>query len=197
MLSSRFTMTAFALPRSGTISSADRLPLSGSYARGWHQPITDTANGLHDERIARIALDLAPKPIDLHVDRALTDRFAVSSKRLTRHRLADIGRQYPQHLAFAIGKADRLLAAAQLAAGKMKHKLTEPHGLRRRGGWRIGAPENVRHTQRQFTRLERLRQIIVGADFEAHDPVLFLVARRQHEDRHGRCRTNGARKIET
>src|ERR1700722_16177787 len=150
MLSSRFTMTAFALPRSGTISSADRLPLSGSYARGWHQPITDTANGLHDERIARIALDLAPKPIDLHVDRALADRFAVSGKRLARHRLADIGGQYPQHVAFAVGQPDRFVAAAQFAAGKMEHERSEPYRLGGRRGRRFGALENIRHAQGKF-----------------------------------------------
>ena len=39
-------------------------------------------------------------------------------------------------------------------------------------------------------------EIIVGADFEAHDPVLLLVARGQHQDRHRRVGADGAREIE-
>ena len=39
-----------------------------------HQPVADAAHGLHDQRIGRIALDLAAQAVDLHVDRALADR---------------------------------------------------------------------------------------------------------------------------
>ena len=36
----------------------------------------------------------------------------------------------------------------------------------------------------QLARIERLRQVIVGAHLESHDPVDVLPLRRQHDDRH-------------
>src|SRR5579871_6832066 len=92
-----------------------------------HQPVAYATYGLNDQRISRVALDFAPQAVDLNVDGALADRFIVARKRLPRHRLADIRSEHPQHLALAIGQADRLFALAQLAAGKMENELTEPH----------------------------------------------------------------------
>ena len=58
------------------------------------------------------------------------------------------------------------------------------------------ALEDVGDAQRQFARLEWLGQIIVGADFETLDTALRLVARGQHQNRHGRAGANGAGEIE-
>src|SRR5580700_8474543 len=90
-----------------------------------HEAIADATHGLHDERIARIALDLAAQPIDLHVDGALAHRLAVAGQRLARHGLAGACGQDPQHFALAVGEADHLFAAAQFAARQMKHELPE------------------------------------------------------------------------
>src|SRR5579872_7412303 len=93
------------------------------------QPVADATHGLDQKRIGRIALDLAPQPIDLHIDRALADRAPIAGEREPRHCLARARGQYPYHLALAVGEAHRLLAAAQLAAGEMKHELPEPDVL--------------------------------------------------------------------
>ncbi len=69
-----------------------------------------------EQRIGRIALDLAAQAVDLHVDRALVDRAAVAGERHARHGLARRRRQHAQHLALAVGEADDLVALAQFAA---------------------------------------------------------------------------------
>src|SRR6267154_4801495 len=97
-----------------------------------HQPIADSAHGLDEQWVGGIALDLAPQPVDLNVDRAFADGAAIAGKREARHRVARAGREHPHHLALAIGQTDDLLAAAQLAARKMKHKIAESHAFRRR-----------------------------------------------------------------
>src|SRR5579885_2700689 len=51
----------------------------------------------------------------------------------------------------------------------------EAHRLDQRCGRRPCALENIGDAQRQLARLERLRQIIIGADFQAFDAVLGLV----------------------
>ena len=58
-----------------------------------------------------------------------------------------------------------------------------------------GALEDVADAQQQFAGLERLGQIVVGADLEARDAVIRLGPRGQHEDRHirGRSRSRAAR----
>src|SRR5665213_1018851 len=96
-----------------------------------HQPIAHAAHGLHDQRVARIAFDLAAQPIDLHIHRALADRLTVAGERLARHGLAGAGREHAQHFALAVGQPDHLFAAAQFAAREVKHELAEPYRLHR------------------------------------------------------------------
>ena len=45
----------------------------------------------------------------------------------------------------------------------------------------VGPPQNRPDPRHQFARVERLGQIIVGAQFEAHDAVHVLAPRGQHE----------------
>ena len=49
---------------------------------------------------------------------------------------------------------------------------------------RFEAPQNGADAGRQFARIERLGQVIVGAEFEADDAVHILAARGEHQDRH-------------
>ncbi len=45
------------------------------------------------------------------------------------------------------------------------------------------AAQNGSQPRQQFTRLEGLRQIVIGADFQAHNPINRIAAPRQHENR--------------
>ena len=55
------------------------------------------------------------------------------------------------------------------------------HVLRRRAAL---APQDRAQPRQQFARLERLRQIVVGADLEPDHAVHGVAARGQHQDRH-------------
>ena len=48
---------------------------------------------------------------------------------------------------------------------------------------RFVAPQNGADARGQFARVEGLRQIIVGAQFQAHDAVHIFAARGQHQHR--------------
>src|SRR5437868_5636598 len=80
-----------------------------------HQAVADAAHRLQEQRTGGIALDLAPQPVDLHVDRALVDG-AVAGELAARHGLAARGGEDAQHVALAVGEMDGFLAAAQFAA---------------------------------------------------------------------------------
>src|SRR5215203_2939238 len=130
-----------------------------------HQPVADAAHGLHDQRIGRIQLDLAPQAIDLNIHGALVDRTAGAGERHPRHGLAGSGGQHRQHLAFAVGEPDHLVAAAKLGPPEMKHELPEPDAFGHGRSGRFRSAQDACHPQRQFARLERLGDIIVGANF--------------------------------
>jgi hypothetical protein len=55
---------------------------------------------------------------------------------------------------------------------------------RRRHG--IAAAQDAADARQQFARLERFRQVVVGAHFQAEDAVQRLVAGGQHDDRQRR-----------
>src|SRR5207248_2644788 len=58
------------------------------------------------------------------------------------------------------------------------------------------APEDRLHAGNELAWVERLRQIVVGADFEADDLVDVLVARGQHQDRYVARLTNALRHLD-
>src|ERR1044071_2097603 len=51
------------------------------------------------------------------------------------------------------------------------------------GVWLLGAPEHGFDARGKFSRTKRLDYVVVGADLEAHDPINFIRARRQKNDR--------------
>ena len=134
--------------------------------------------------------------VDLHVDRALVDGAAAGERR-ARHGLARAGRKDAQHLALAVGQVNDLVAQAQFAALKMKDVGPERDLLQRLHRRRRGALQNIADAQHQFARFERLCDIVVGADLQALDPGFRLMARGQHDDRHGRGGADEARQVKT
>ncbi|MNT24642.1 hypothetical protein D3C72_1601270 [compost metagenome] len=58
--------------------------------------------------------------------------------------------------------------------------------VRRHVRWHgMTAAQHAAYARQQFARLERFRQVIVGAHFQAQDAVQRLIARRQHDHRYG------------
>src|ERR1700722_15279940 len=83
------------------------------------QAIADAAHRLQEQGACRIAFDLAPETVDLHVDRALVDRAVAAGQRAARHGFARRGRQDAQHVALAVGEVNHLIALPQFAALEM------------------------------------------------------------------------------
>ena len=105
-------------------------------------------------------------------------------------------RENAQHVALAVGEMDDFLALAQFAAIQMIDVGSERDLLQRLHRRRRGALEDIADPQHQFARLERLGDIIVGADLQALDPAFGFMARRQHDDRHRRGGADEAGEIE-
>ena len=109
-----------------------------------------------------------------------------AGERGARYGLVRNGREHAQHLAFAVGEMQNLVAAAQFVARIVEYERTEAHLLGRRCGRGLGPAQNARDPQRQLARLERLGDVIVGADLEAADAAFLFRPRGQHEDGHAR-----------
>ena len=86
------------------------------------------------QRIGGIALDLAAQPVDLHVDRALADAVATVARpaRGAAPSRPGLLASSAQHVAFAVGEVDDVVAALQLAAREMEDEVAEAHRLDRR-----------------------------------------------------------------
>ena len=75
-----------------------------------------------------------------------------------------------QHLALAVGEVNDVFALAQFAALEVIDVRAKRDLLHRSGLWRRrGALEDVVDAQRKLARLERLCDVIVGADLQALD----------------------------
>ena len=92
----------------------------------------------------------------------------------------------PQDVALAVGDADDLGAALQLAALHVEGERAEAYRLDARGAGCERALQDVGDAQQQLARLEGLGEVVVGADFQSADAVRHLGARGEHEDRNRR-----------
>ena len=84
------------------------------------------------------------------------------------------------HVAFAVGEMNNGLAIAQFAALQMENVRPERHRLHLGDGSRRRALEDIADPQQQFARLERLGDVVVGADLQALDAGIGFGLRRQH-----------------
>src|SRR5260221_13955147 len=82
----------------------------------WDQDIADTANGLDIERKLGILFDLAPKPRDLNVDRALQLDVQPRAEGGARKRAPCIGGEDFQELRFRARELHAFAGTRQLAA---------------------------------------------------------------------------------
>ncbi len=78
----------------------------------------------------------------------------------------------------------------------MKNKFAEAQRLGGGRGGGLGPAQNAGDSKRKFAWLERLGDVIVGADLKSGDPALSRVPRRQHQDRHCGGLANVAGKVE-
>ena len=122
----------------------------------------------------------------MHVDAAVEGFQRVALERV--HDL--VARQHParalgqhgQELELVAGEVAGLAAQARLACAQVDFELAEDQDLVVTGFGRR-APQQGLDTRQQFTRLERLGQVVVGAQLQANDAVHGLATRGQHQQR--------------
>ena len=153
-----------AMPMSSVVMQLSKSCWLSISWRG-HQPVADAAHGLHQQRIGGIALDLAPQPVDLHVNGTLADRAAVAGEREPGHGLAGVAastRSISRSRSVRwIASSPRLSCRARCGTG-----IPEADRSWRWRRRRAHPPQDAGNAQRQFARLERLADIVVGADLK-------------------------------
>src|SRR5581483_3412918 len=103
-----------------------------------------------------------------------------------RQRLVAVAGQQKQQLELALRQAGRCAVDERIAPVYIYHQRADLDltALLRRLAVFDSAAQVGADARHQFTRRERLGQVVVRADFEAHDFIGVIVACRQEEDRH-------------
>src|SRR6185312_2570926 len=176
--------------------SAAAVPASGAPRSIGFEDIAGAAHGLEIAREFGVALDLAAQSCHLHIDGAdIAAELRLLGERLARDRLARPARQRHEQRRLRRRQMHGFDAAIELAARQV-----EPAGAEaqfRRRDYRLRyALEDVADAQHQFTRLEGLRQIVVGAVLEAVDAVLGLGHGGEQQDRQAALAPEAARELE-
>src|SRR5437879_1319493 len=158
--------------------------------------ITLAVDGLDDLRSARgIAEDL-PQPADPHVDAAVERIGLAAPQQLgelgSREHAVGGGQQHGQQAVFGAAQGDRLARSVDEVAGRrveppaVEHEAAHAVGARLTG--RMGGPAQHRlDAAEQLARIERLGDVVVGAELESDNAVHILAARGEHDDGHLRA----------
>ena len=137
----------------------------------------------------------------MHVDRSRVAREGVAPDPLeqlvAREHEPAVIQQLPEQVELLRRELDLVVADANLATPCVDVQVAVVHRLalalaalgRRAAEDRLDARD-------ELTGIERLRQVVVGADLEPDDLVDVLVTRRQHQDRHVARLANTARHLD-
>ena len=106
-------------------------------------------------------------------------------QRVARERRAAVLDEVAQQLELPRGQIRRLAGARHLGAPHIDDDLAEAIDVAARLRRRPTAPQQRLESGHQLDRLERLRQIVVGAELQADDLVDDLPPRREHQDWRG------------
>src|SRR5258705_7292801 len=142
--------------------------------------------GQNEPRFLRIHFQFLSQVDDVGVNSTRVRVVIVSPHRIqqaiARERLGWMGEEICQQRKFLRGKFDRIAGAQYLITAKVDLNIAELINL---GQWcqRRSASQHRFHTCHEFANGERLSDIIIGAQLQAHHLVDFLAARRQHDDR--------------
>src|SRR6185369_6517926 len=150
-----------------------------------------TPHRLDIARGGRIGLHQFAQARHLHVQAAVERLELASTCQLgqlfARQRLARVPHQRLEHREFAGGQRQLLAVLAQGARSQIErerpegdHFVVARRCARRFLSWT--APQHGVDTGQQFARIERLAQVIVGADLQPDDPIHVLAFGREHDD---------------
>jgi hypothetical protein len=96
---------------------------------------------------------------------------------------ARVARQHRQQIEFAARQIDPAAPQQNGPVLRIDGERTGGKGGRRRRGWPAIASEHGFDSRLELPQAERLRQIIVGAEFQSEDAIGLLTARGDHDDR--------------
>jgi hypothetical protein len=107
--------------------------------------------------------------VEVHVPHLRCDRRARQDLALAAH-------QQPQQREFLRGQQDRVALPRGLAARQVEFEIGHAQRVRIA---RLAAPQDRLDARGEFDEVERLREIVVGAEFEALHAIADVVARSQ------------------
>src|SRR4051794_27353602 len=150
------------------------------------------AHGQHHLGVLRVALDLGPQPLDVHVDQPGVGGVPVAPDLLQQHLagedLAGFAGQRDQQVELQRGERDLLAVADHLVRGHVDGDLADGQLL---GRLVLGAPDPGPDPGHQLLRLERLDHVVVRAGLQAQHDVDGVALRGQHDDRHAGLGADG------
>ena len=111
--------------------------------------------------------------------------YMFSIKRIAREDTAGRAHQHFQDIELEGGDLDRFAVGENLA--RARDRCATPFTSRRASGFRrtrFQPAQNRANAGGQLSRVERLGQVVVGAELQADDAVHIFAAGREHDDRH-------------
>src|SRR5882762_3824699 len=134
-----------------------------------------------DERRTERLVNLSPQPINVdlyqfgeRIKRIVPDMFGDF---FAPDNFARVAREVLKQRVLFGSELDHLSLASDSLAPRVYLKIADFDDRRAQ---LLSAPQQRTQTRQEFTELERLRQIIVGAGVEATDAILHGVARSKH-----------------
>ena len=157
-----------------------------------HEDVAESPDRLDVARIGRVGLDQLAQPRHLHVDRAVEHVVVAAAgeerQLLARQRLARVLREHLDERELARREVDRRVAVDERARREVERERTERDlalGRRRTRREAFGVPaQHGLDAGDELARIERLRQVVVGAHLETDDAVDVLALGGQHDDGH-------------
>src|SRR6266540_1099179 len=168
------------------------------------EAVPDAADGVDELRLARIALELLAQVADVHVDRAWLTVIGPApellEQRLPREDPPRMRRHRPQQLELDVRQLHGLPVELHASPHRIDSQPTGGEGLRavfalvRR---QLRPPQKRTHATTELVDRERLRDVVVGAELQPNDLVELVVARGQHDNRHGAAGAQALADLET
>jgi tripartite-type tricarboxylate transporter receptor subunit TctC len=155
------------------------------------EQVSGAALGPDIARLRRIALDLAAQAQDLHVDGAVVDLVVVQPRQVEELVAGQDpvrgAQQDHEQAELAVGKRHGAAVGGDKTARiEIELPAVEPVGADslRLALANLGAPapKHGANAREQLARAERLGEVVVGAELEAHHPVGFFAAAGEHDD---------------
>src|SRR6266404_1293288 len=152
-----------------------------------HEFVADSMHGQEEPGLLRNWFEFLANAHDVSVHGARGGKILIApdfvEKAVAAHRLSGMTQKMLQQLKLLARKLNGLTAAQDLVAAQVDVDIAERIAvlLFRQG---LRAAQNGLHASEEFPDGEGFGDIVVGAEFESHNLVDFLAARRKHDDGH-------------